>query len=48
MEWRGAERSVGSRTAHFMPGVTDLSYDFTHAACTECDFFYSVIFPPPF
>lgn len=43
MEWRGAERSVGSHTAHFTPGVTDLSYDFTHCARTECDF-YNVIF----
>lgn len=45
MEWRGAERSVGSQTAHFTPGVTDLSYDFTHSAHTECDF-YNVIFYP--
>lgn len=43
MEWRGAEQSVGSQTAHFTPGVTDLSYDFTHSAHTECDF-YNVIF----
>lgn len=30
MEWRGAERSVHSHTAHFIPGVTDLSYDSSH------------------
>lgn len=43
--WSGEEQSgsVGSHTAHFTPGVTDLSYDFTHGARTECDF-YNVIF----
>ena len=29
MEWRGAERSIRSDTAHFTPGVADLSYSMT-------------------
>lgn len=40
MDWRGAERSFRRHTAHFTPGVTDLSYDFTH-----CDF-HCVTFLP--
>lgn len=45
--WSGEELngSVGSRTAHFMPGVTDLFYDFARSTRTECDF-HNVIFYP--